>query len=146
MNSTAPRSFVVVQNNFLKMCLWGMWLLASAHQSTTAAHSWTHAELQRRKWPQLIPFSSFSIQCFCIKGCTTTNHTLSLAPPLGRQDATHFTQVISFPPQREHVRSRWSALSRWESRDWKRIHGCNNVAEPDGKPRAVWLHSSCPSY
>ena len=40
--------------------------------------------------------------------------TLSLAPPLGRQDASHVTHVISFPPQREHVRSRWSALSRWE--------------------------------
>ena len=145
MNSTAPRSFVVVQNNFLKMCLWGMWLLASAHQPTTAAHSWTHAELQRRKWPQLIPFSSFSIQCFCIKGCTTTNHTKSypFSSPSSGQAGCYSLHTCHFISSSKRAREKQMICTQQVR---KRIHGCNNRAEPDGKPRAVWLHSSCPSY
>ena len=145
MNSTAPRSFVVVQKCVCGGCDY-LPQPINPLLRPTAGHTQSFKEGNDHSWfpPQVFQYNVSALKDVPLQ--IIPRATLSLAPPLGRQDASHVTHVISFPPQREHVRSRWSALSRWESRDWKRIHSCNNVAEPDGKPRAVWLHSSCPSY
>lgn len=116
-----------------------IWLRASIHKSPTAAHSWMHTEIQRRKWPQLILFSRLLKQCFCIKGVCPLQIipivTIYLAPSMDGHGAGHFTYIILFTAQRNSVKKILSPPNRWENKDWERIQGCN-LAEPEGKPRA----------